>query len=426
MPNYASSRTPTFQDIQRALPIVRRVAHHTPLLSSRQLSALAGGQVFLKAECLQRTGSFKIRGAANKIAALTGEERRRGIIAASAGNHAQGVALAAKEAGITCTIVMPVGASLAKVEATRGYGATVVLQGESFDQALKYARELSARDGMTFVHAFDDPLVVAGQGTLGLELFQDAPDAGLVLVPVGGSGLIAGVALAVKTLSPKTKVIGVQTAAVPAAERSFHGGRRRHLPAQPTLADGIAVGEPGAVPWRLVRRYVDDIVTVSEEAIAHAQVFLLERAKLLVEGAGAVGVAALLEHAIPVSSSEKTIAVLSGGNVDINLLSHILEHGLAQAGRYQFMEVVLPDKPGQLVHLLSVLAEAGVNVLSVEHIRNAPGLAFGQALVEITCETRNQTHAGEVSQSLQQSGYALVSTPVQGGIEPVRFVAEGS
>ncbi|MBI2170953.1 MAG: threonine ammonia-lyase [Chloroflexi bacterium] len=414
----------TFRDIEKALPIVARVAHHTPLLTTRQLSALAGCQVLLKAECLQRTGSFKIRGALNKVASLSPEERGRGIVAASAGNHAQGVALAAQLHGIPCTIVMPVGASLAKAQATRGYGATVVFYGESFDQAVDRAHELAQERGFTFVHAFDDPVVVAGQGTLGVEVCQDAPDANLVLAPVGGSGLIAGVALAVKTLSPKTRVIGVQTASAPAAERSFHRGRRVRAPIVPTLADGIAIGEPGVVPWRLVRRYVDDVVTVSEEAIAHAQVLLLERAKLLVEGAGAVGVAALLERATPVRPSEKAVVVLSGGNVDMHLVSRILEHGLAQAGRYQLLEVILPDKPGQLARLLAVLGEAGVNVLDVDHIRNKPGLPFGHALVEITAETQDQGHAGEMVRRLQEAGYALVGVPVPGSIEPMRFVAK--
>ncbi|MBI4340345.1 MAG: threonine ammonia-lyase [Chloroflexi bacterium] len=412
-----------FLDIQKALPIVRRVAHHTPLLSSQQLSAQAGCPVLLKAECLQRTGSFKIRGALNKVASLTEEELRRGVIAASAGNHAQGVALAAREAGVACTVVMPVGASLAKVEATRGYGATVALHGDSFDQALRRAQELAQEQGLTFVHAFDDPVIVAGQGTLGWEICQDAPDAGLVLVPVGGGGLIAGVALAVKTLSPRTRVIGVQAASAPAAERSFHGRRRVRVPAAPTLADGIAIAEPGATPWPLVRRYVDDVVTVSEEAIAHAQVLLLERAKLLVEGAGAVGVAALLERAVPVTARGPAVAVLSGGNVDLNLVSRILEHGLAQAGRYQLLEVALPDRPGQLARLLAVLAAVGVNVLDVDHIRNAPGLPFGQVMVEITGETRNQEHVGEMARRLQEAGYVLVAVPVPGSTEPLQFAA---
>ncbi|MBI4310252.1 MAG: threonine ammonia-lyase [Chloroflexi bacterium] len=417
-------RIPTFQDIERALPVVRRTAHRTPMLSSRQLSAMAGCRVLLKAECLQRTGSFKIRGALSKVASLNGTERQAGIIAASAGNHAQGVALAAREAGIPCTIVMPVGASLAKVEATRGYGAAVIPYGDSFEKALGRAQALAQEQGLTLVHAFDDPLIVAGQGTLGVEIAEDASDAGVVLVPVGGGGLIAGVALAVKELSPGARVIGVQTTSAPAAERSFHQKRRLRVPSKPTLADGIAVGEPGAIPLRVMRRYVDDMVTVSEEAIAHAQALLLERAKLLVEGAGAVGVAALLERAVAVQESDVAVAVLSGGNVDMNLVSRILEHGLAQAGRYQLVEVVLADKPGQLARLLAVLAEAEVNVLDVDHVRHEPGLPFGHAMVEVTGETRNREHAEEMTRRLQEAGYLLVSVPVPGSIEPARFVAQ--
>lgn len=401
-----------FQDIQKALPLVRQVAHHTPLVASHQLSALAGCEVLLKAECLQRTGSFKLRGAVNKLASLAAEERAGGIIAASAGNHAQGVAFAAREAGVSCTIVMPVWASLAKVQATRNYGATVVLQGDSLQEAITHARALGDQSGAAFIHPYDDPAIVAGQGTLGVEICHDAPGAGLVLVPVGGGGLLAGVALAVKTLLPRTRVIGVQAAQAPALERSFHRRRRLSVPAARTLADGIAVSDPGRAPWRLIRRYVDDVVTVSEEAIAHAQVLLLERAKLLVEGAGAVGVAALMERSAPVAPEEQAVVVLSGGNVDIHLLSRVLEHGLAKAGRFHVLQVELPDTPGQLARLLSLLAGAGMNILNVEQNRYAPRLAFGCVLVEITGETRDSDHAGEVMERLRQAGYTPVGPQV--------------
>ena len=415
---------PTYGDIERAVDVVRRIALHTPILTARQLSALVGTEVLLKAENLQRTGSFKVRGAANKIASLSPEQRSRGIIAASRGNHAQGVALAAREMGLACTVVMPVAASLAKIEATRGYGADVILHGDSIEQALHHSQELAQARGLTFIHAFDDAQVIAGQGTLGVEVCQEVKQPATVLVPVGGGGLIAGVALAVKTLSPKSRVIGIQAAAAPAAERSYRRGRRLHVSARTTLADGIAVAQPGRIPWRLIRRYVDGIVTVSEESIAHAQVWLLERAKLLVEGAGAVGVAALLEQRVEITGKD-VVVVLSGGNVDMNLLDKILEHGLAEAGRYQAIEVVLLDRPGTLGRLLAVLAQAGVNVLEIEHQRHATHLPLGHALVQITGETRNTAHATEVAQALEKAGYMQTVIPsAQGTGGPMRFVAK--
>ncbi len=414
---------PTYRDIEHAVGVVNRIAHHTPLLASRQLSALAGTQVLLKAENLQRTGSFKIRGAANKVASLSHEQRQRGVIAASAGNHAQGVALAAREMATACTVVMPTGASLAKVAATRGYGAEVVLYGESFDQALRYSQEMAIDRGTTFIHAFDDPKVIAGQGTLGVEICEDVAEPAMVIVPVGGGGLIAGAALAIKTLSPHTRVVGVQAAASPAAERSLRRGRRLRVATRTTMADGITIAQPGRLPWHLIRRYVDEIVTVSEEGIAHAQVLLLERAKLLVEGAGAVGLAALLEHSVELTD-KKAVVVLSGGNVDLNLVSRVLEYGLAQAGRYQVVEVVLLDRPGELGRFLAVLAQAGVNVLDVDHQRHVVDLPLGQVVVQVTGETRNAAHAEEVAQVLEKAGYTLVGVPVtSGGGRAMRFVA---
>ena len=417
------ARNLTYREVERAVEVVGRIAQHTPLLASRQLSTLAGTNVLLKAENLQRTGSFKIRGAVNKVASLSHQQRQRGVIAASAGNHAQGVALAAGEMDTACTVVMPTGASLAKVEATRGYGAEVILCGENFDQALLYSQELALARGTTFVHAFDDPMVVAGQGTLGVEICEDVAEPAMVIVPVGGGGLIAGVALAIKTLSPRTRVVGVQAAASPAAARSLRRGRRLRVATRTTVADGIAIAQPGRLPWRLIRRYVDEIVTVSEESIAHAQVLLLERAKLLVEGAGAVGLAALLEHSVELTGKE-AVVVLSGGNVDLNLVSRILEHGLAKAGRYQVLEVVLLDRPGELGRFLEVLAEAGVNVLDVDHQRHAVALPLGQVVVQITGETRNAAHAAEVAQALEKADYILVGVPVaRGGGRAMRFVA---
>ena len=298
---------------------------------------MSGAQIFLKAENLQRTGSFKIRGATVRISGLTTEQRRLGVVAASAGNHAQGVARASQLAGVPCTVVMSKGTSLAKLEATRNYGAQVVLHGENFDQAQEYAFGLAQEDGRTFIPAFDDLQVIAGQGTVGLEIWQDLPDVDAVVVPVGGGGLISGVALAVKELRPGAKVYGVQVEASPGAALAFQRGHRRSVPPEPTIADGIAVGQPSSLTFELMNTYVDDIVTVSEEEVAHAMVLLLERAKLLVEGAGAVGLAALLAERLP-CRGQKVAVLLSGGNLDPLLLARILDHGLAHAGRYLVLE----------------------------------------------------------------------------------------
>ncbi|MBI4199206.1 MAG: threonine ammonia-lyase [Chloroflexi bacterium] len=411
---------PTVGDIDEARAVVSRIAHHTPLLSSRQLSDLTGATVLMKAENLQRTGSFKVRGAMNKLASLTSEERTRGVIAASAGNHAQGVALAARELGLPCTVVMPEAASLAKVQATRGYGARVLLHGDTFEDALRHAQQLGRDQRLAFIHAFDDPRVIAGQGTLGLEVLEDAGNPDTVLVPVGGGGLIAGVALVVKERSPRTRVVGVQAEAAPAAVRSFQAGRRLRAPEEATLADGIALAQPGKLPFEIMSRCVDDMVAVSEEAIAHAQVLLLERGKLLVEGAGAVGLAALLEGKVPRPGT--TVVVLSGGNVDLNLVERILEHGLAEAGRYLSWEFVLLDRPGRLSRLLAVLADVGVNVLEVVHQRQGAPLPVGQVLVQVTGETRDPAHASQVEAALTGAGYRPATASGRGGHGVPRFV----
>lgn len=421
--NEVMATVPTLQDIRQAREVVGSIVHHTPLLPSRQLSLLSGADVLLKAENLQRTGSFKVRGATNKLASLSDEQRERGVIAASAGNHAQGVALAAREMGSPCVVVMPREASIAKVQATRGYGAQVVFYGDTFEEAMRYSQGLAQERGLTFVHAYDDRLIVAGQGTLGLEICEDVEQPDIVVVPVGGGGLIGGIAVAVKELSPKTRVVGVQAEAFSGAVRSFRRGRRVRVAGKHTLADGIAVAEPGKLPMRLIRRYVDQMVTVGEDTIAHAQVLLLERAKLLVEGAGAVGLAALLEGSLA-AMGKKTVVVLSGGNVDMNLVSRILDHGLAEAGRFMVLELVLLDRPGRLSSLLAVLAAAGVNVLDVDHRRQATGLPVGQVLVRITGETRDAHHAREVVKGLEEGGYVLTGMPVtKTGERTLRFMA---
>ncbi|MBI4233177.1 MAG: threonine ammonia-lyase [Chloroflexi bacterium] len=401
---------PSLLDVQRAQGPVAQVAHRTPLFPSRTFSQLCEAQVFLKAENLQRTGSFKVRGAANRIARLSPAQRRQGVIAASAGNHAQGVALASQQTGIPCTIVMPKGASIAKMEATRNYSAQVVLHGETFDEAQAHAQRLAEEGGFTFISAFDDPEVIAGQGTLGLEVCEDLPEVEAVVVPVGGGGLIAGVALTVKALRPGARVFGVQVDASPAAAISFRQGRQVTMRAKPSIADGIAIGRPGALPLQLMAQYVDDVVTVSEEEVAHAMLLLLERAKLLVEGAGAVGVAALLGKRIP-CLGQKVAVVLSGGNVDPNLLAHVLEHGRAHAGRYLVLWVVLPDLPGQLALLAEAISRAEANVIDVAHRRRGIHIGMDQVQVEITVETRDAAHAAQVAASLGESGYLAQEPP---------------
>ncbi|MBI2165351.1 MAG: threonine ammonia-lyase, partial [Chloroflexi bacterium] len=376
----------------------------TPLHSSKSLSELLGCRLLLKAENLQRTGSFKVRGAAYRMSFLSADERRRGVIAASAGNHAQGVALAAQDAGVPCMIVMPQGASIAKVKATQAYGAAVDLFGHSFDEAMRRARELARERGLTLVHAFDDPAVVAGQGTLALELCRQTGDLDLVVVPVGGGGLIAGMATVLKTLLPKVRVIGVQAEAAPAVVHSFAAKEKRSVRPASTIADGIAVGEPGELPWRIMRRYVDDVVAVPEEEIAWAMVLLLERAKLLVEGAGAVGLAALLGGHIA-TRGQTTAVVLTGGNIDPLLLSRVLDHGLARQGRFLVLWVPLSDVPGQLAGLLSVVAETGANVVEVIHQRRGAYISPGQALVELIVETRDAGHASLLMERLRERGY---------------------
>jgi threonine dehydratase len=394
----------TIADIRAAAGRLRGVAVRTPMLHSRYWSELTGADVNLKAECLQRTGSFKVRGATNIIALLSPAERARGVIAVSAGNHAQGVAVASREAGIRCTVVMPENAALAKVEATRAYGATIIQAGRTFAEAAERMRAIAAERDLTVVPPFDDPRIIAGQGTLGLEIAQEVPDVDMVLVPVGGGGLIAGVAIAVKALAPRARVIGVQAAAVPGAAESFRLRAALTANQHDTIADGIAVATPGSITLAHMLTYVDQIVTVDEEAITQAMVALLERSKLVVEGAGAVGVAALAQRVV-LPKGGRVVVVLSGGNLDLNLLGRVVEHGLAHEGRYLNLRVLLPDRPGQLARVLGVIGSTGANVLDVEHRRTAPQLAFGSVEVDLLLETRNPGHARAVARALNSGGY---------------------
>lgn len=399
--------TVTLSSVLEARAAVASVARRTPVLSSRTFSQMSGARVYLKAENLQRTGSFKVRGAANKLRRLEQQEphlAHKGVVAASAGNHAQGLALAARDLGVPCVVVMPRHASLAKVQATRDYGARVVLEGESYDAAQEAAARLAQEQGLTMVHAFDDPDIIAGQGTIGLELVEEPDEFDALLVPVGGGGLIAGIALAVKEQRPQVRVIGVQAQAAPAAARSFHRGLRQRVDVSPTAADGIAVAQPGELCLPLMLRYVDDVVTVEEEQITMAMVALLERSKLLVEGAGAVTLAALLWGNLSLGG-RRVVVLLSGGNVDLSLVSRTIDHGLAHAGRFVAVRVVMLDRPGELSKVLRVLAEQQVNVLDVTHHRRGIHLPPGEVEVELVVETRDMEHTGLMALGLEKAGY---------------------
>lgn len=398
---------PTFEDIVRAEGRVRPLAHHTPLIESHALSDRLGAQVYLKAEVLQRTGSFKIRGAANRLITLSAAQRAQGVVAASAGNHAQGVALAAARLGMPCTIVMPKEASIAKVQATRAYGAEVVLEGEDFAQCVERARGLAAERGLTFIPAFDDPDVIAGQGTLGLELLDDMPEVTTVVVPVGGGGLAAGVAMAVKERRPQVRVVGVQVEQARGAWESWRTGERASIRPGPTVADGIAVRAPGEYTLPLLRRYLDDFVLVDERSVAAAILFLLESGKLVVEGAGAVGVAALLSGRT--AARDRTAVILSGGNIDVHLLQHVVEHGLAYAGRFETFRLTVRDRPGQLAAILKTVADRGGNLLTVEHKRTGAHLPLNAVEIELVVETRDQAHAAEIGEGLREAGFEAVA-----------------
>jgi threonine dehydratase len=400
--------TVTIDDIRAAAARFDPAIRRTPLLPSATLSTMFRAGVRLKAENLQHSGSFKVRGAANRISALSDDERARGVIAASAGNHAQGVAIAAATHGTRATIVMPRTTPLAKVEATRAYGGDIVLHGESYEEARAEAERIAHQRGLVTIPAFDDPLIVAGQGTVGLEIAEDMPDVEVVIVPVGGGGLAAGIGVAMRALTPRARVIGVQVEAAPGVQRSLKAGQRLAVQPRPTIAEGIAVAGPGDVTFPLLQSCIDEVVIVDEDEVAQAMVLLLERSKLVVEGAGAVGVAALASRKIDVAGRQVAV-VLSGGNVDINMLARVVEHGLMQAGRYFSLTVGLDDKPGQLTMLSSVVSDTGANVLSVAHQRFGIDLPVGRVQVVLLLEVRNRDHASEVAQALERAGFARVT-----------------
>jgi threonine dehydratase len=393
-------------DVHAAREVLREVAPVTPLLNSRVLSERLAGPVYLKCENLQRTGSFKARGAYVRISRLTEAERGRGVVAASAGNHAQGVAFAASLLGTKSTVVMPAGAPLPKVEATRGYGAEVMLQGQSVEDALHVALGIAQERGSVLIHPFDHRDVVAGQGTVGLEIAEQCPQARTVIVPVGGGGLAAGIAVAVADALPAATVVGVQAEAVAAYPPSLAVGRPVRIEAGVTMADGIAVSQPGDIPFGVLAGRGVRVVTVSEETLSQALLLCLERAKQVVEPAGAAAVAALLAY--PDAFEPPVVAVLSGGNIDPLLLAKVLRHGLSAAGRYLMFRCRLPDRPGALATLLGELAALGANVLDVVHERVAPRLRVDEVEVLLQVETRGPAHCEEVTRQLRQAGYRLM------------------
>lgn len=402
----AQQKFPTLQEFEEAAKRVKSVVTKTPLIESHWLTEVTGNPVFYKCENLQRTGAYKVRGAYNLLSQLTKEEQKRGVVAASAGNHAQGVALAAQLLGIKATIFMPVGASLPKYQATIGYGANVVLTGAIFDETNTAAREFAQKTGAVYVPPFDHIDIVRGQGTVALEIFDQLPDVDNILVCLGGGGLTAGVALAAKLkaqeLGRKVKVYAVQAELAAAYPASLRAGKPVEIKTQPTIADGIAVAKPGKVPFDIIAKYVDKVVTVSEDEIAKGMLGVLERSKLVVEAGGAVGVAAVLAKKLKLKG--KTAIVLSGGNIDPLLLQRVIRHGLAASDRYTNIAVMLPDRPGQLVRTAQAVADAHANVVEVLHTRHGNGLQISEVELDLSVETRGKEHRDEVIESLKQAG----------------------
>jgi threonine dehydratase len=395
----------TGADVEAAAVLLADVVRHTPLWHSRGLADRVGGPVWLKCENLQRTGSFKIRGAYTRIARLTDAERARGVVAASAGNHAQGVALAARLLGTTATVFMPETAPLPKVAATRAYGAEIHLGGQTLTEALAAATAHAERTGAVFIHPFEHPDVIAGQGTVGLELLDECPDVRTVVVGAGGGGLVSGIAAAVRARRPDVRIVAVQAETAACFPGSLAAGRPVALDAMATMADGIAVAAPGDLTLAHVHGLVDEVRTVTEEDLSRALLFCLERAKLVVEPAGVAAVAAVL--ADPGAFAPPVVAIVSGGNIDPLLLLKVVQHGMAAAGRYLSLRLRVPDRPGSLAALLSELAAVGANVLEVEHERTATRLDIGEVEVFVVLETRGPDHAAELAAALSRAGYRV-------------------
>lgn len=393
-------------EVFNAAAVLKDVARKTTVIPAPKLSANC--ELYLKTENLQLTGSFKLRGAYYKIACLTDEEKGRGVIACSAGNHAQGVALGATHNGIKSLICLPAGAPISKVEATRGYGAEICLVPGVYDDTYAKAIELRDKEGYTFVHPFDDPKVIAGQGTIGLEVLDQLPDVQAVVVPIGGGGLASGVAFAVKTLRPDVKVYGVQAAGAPSMERSLHQHQICHLDSVSTIADGIAVKQPGNLTYELCNKYIDDIVTVNDDETAAAILALMEKQKLVAEGAGAVGVAAVMFDKLPVKG-QKVVCIVSGGNIDVNTLNRVISRGLTKSGRKYTFIIDLVDKPGQLSGALSIVADMGGNVISVTHERTNASTEINGCSIRLELETRDAEHIDQIRHRLSESGFNVTN-----------------
>ncbi|MFB6303479.1 MAG: threonine ammonia-lyase [Haloferacaceae archaeon] len=397
----------SLSDVREARERVEQVADHTPLSYSHGFSERTGAEVYLKLENFQRTGAFKIRGAVNRIATLSPAQREAGVVTASAGNHAQGVALAATRAGVDATIVMPEPAPISKIQATEGYGGRVVLHGEDYSEAQRRAHEIEAEEGRTYVHAFDDEAVMAGQGTLGLEIVDDCPDLDTVVVPIGGGGLIAGVATAVKGLIPDARVIGVQAEGAASVSQSLEEGQVYERESVETIADGIATRRVGDLTFDVIRERVDEVVEVSDEEIAVALTRLLEGEKALVEGAGAVPLAALLADEFDYEEGETIVPALCGGNIDLNVLTTVIVRGLIATGRYLKIETVLKDRPGALEDLSRVIADQRANIYAFHHDRTSRDVAMRDARVELELETRGPDHAEQLLDALEDDGYPV-------------------
>lgn len=399
----------TLDKIYHAAFVLKEVARKTDLIEAANLSSDAN--IYLKTENLQVTGSFKVRGAYYKISQLSAEDKARGIIACSAGNHAQGVALAATKNGIRSTVCMPDGAPISKVENTKRLGAEVCLVKGTYDDAHDYAVELQQKTGATFIHPYDDDEVIAGQGTIGLEILDQLSDVDAVIVPIGGGGLISGVAFAIKSLNPKVKVYGVQAAGAPSMFNSKQNHQLQTLASVSTFADGIAVKTPGDTTFEMVEKYVDAIVTVSEDEIAAAILALIEKQKLITEGAGAVAVAAAMFHKLPIAG-QKAVCILSGGNIDVNILSRVITRGLVMSGRNTSLMIALEDKPGQLQQVSEIIASCGGNVVSVYHDRGDTNMAISSCFLKLGLETRDHLQIMEIKQALTNAGFNLVTERV--------------
>lgn len=396
----------TLQDVLAAAERLRGKVHRTPIHHSRTFSALCKCEVYLKLENMQRTGAYKIRGALNRILTLKPQQQRRGVVAASSGNHAQGVALAAATVGVPATIVMPSNAPMAKVAATRGYGAEVVLHGQLFDEAHAYAQDLARSRHLVYIHPFDDWMVMAGQGTIALEMVEDVPELDVLLVPIGGGGLIAGMATAARALRPLLRIVGVQAEGADACFRAFHGRPDAPPVGGYTIADGVIVKHPGQHTMEVIRRCVDEIVVVPEESICEAMVLLMEREKMVAEGAGALALAALLSRRVTAPGARVGVLV-SGGNIDMTLMDRVIQHGLTSAGRNVVLATALTDSPGQLLRLTQLLAEHNVNIIEVVHRRRGMRLPINQVELELTLETRDAAHARQVIQAMRAAGYPV-------------------